>query len=330
MPLHRNEIKVTGEVEGRETEPSDMVIVYNDNIEEEPEPVDGIENMKPAADVTIEAGDSLEVSFRGPAGGTAHYRLVLPFGLAESNQGIPMTEGPDGFYSATWTAPEDLAASDVKVEFILETVEGETLRDFAKGTVTILRDEETQPGPAISIKNMKPATDVTLKEGQTIKFSFEGPAGGTAHYSLMLPFDLADSKQGIPMTEGPNGFYSATWTAPKGLVVSDLTVMFSLKTSDGQVLTNVADGKITVIGAMENLPINSVIVDKKAFDVNYLNKNAEAQLELIEWSNLGNEVYYKVDADTLVNIEGKEVDMNVLPAKLVYIDANGNAKDYQK
>lgn len=330
LPLHRNEIKVTGEVDGRETEPSDMVIVYNDNIEEELEPVDGIENMKPAADVTLRAGEQLEVSFRGPAGGTAHYRLVLPFGLAENNQGIPMTEGPDGFYSATWTAPEDLAATDVKVEFILETVEGETLRDFAKGTVTILRDDETQPGPAISIKNMKPATDVTLKEGETIQFSFEGPAGGTGHYSLMLPFDLADSKQGTPMTEGPNGFYSATWTAPEGLVISDLTVMFTLKTSDGQVLTNVADGKISVVGAMENLPTNSVIVDKKAFDVEFLNKNAEAQLELIEWSNLDNEVYYKVDSDTLVNIEGKEVDMNVLPAKLVYIDANGNARDYQK
>ena len=286
--------------------------------------------MKPAADVTLKAGETLEVSFQGPAGGTAHYRLVLPFGLTENNQGIPMTEGPDGFYSATWTAPEDLAASDVKVEFILETVEGETLRDFAKGTVTILKEGETQPGPAISIKNMKPATDVTLKEGETIKFSFEGPAGGTAHYSLMLPFDLANSKQGTPMKEGPNGFYSATWTAPEGLVISDLTVMFTLETSDGQVLTNVADGKITVIGAMKNLPINSVIVDKKAFDVEYLNKTAEVQSELIEWLNSGGEVYYKVDSETLVDIEGKQVDMNVLPDKLVYFDANGNASHYKK
>lgn len=330
LPLHRNEITVTGVVEGRETEPSDMVIVYNDNIEEELEPVDGIENMKPSTDVTLEAGETLEVSFRGPAGGTAHYRLVLPFGLTENNQGIPMTEGPDGFYSATWTAPEDLAASDVKVEFILETVEGETLRDVAKGTVTIVRDEETQPGPVISIKNMKPAADVTLIEGETIKVSFEGPAGGTAHYSLMLPFNLTNSKQGIPMTEEASGLYSATWTVPEGLVASDLMVMFSLETSDGQVLTNVAEGKITVVGAMKNLPINSVIVDNKAFDVNYLNKNAQAQLELIEWSNLGNQVYYKVDSDTLVNLEGKEVDMNVLPTKLVYIDANGDAREYQK
>ena len=81
---------------------------------------------------------------------------------------------------------------------------------------------------------------------------------------------------------------------------------------------------------MEYLAANTVIIGDEAFDIEYLNNNATAQIKLIEWFNSGREVYIKLNENTIVNQAGELVDMDVLPEAVTYYDVAGNVLFYEK
>ena len=79
---------------------------------------------------------------------------------------------------------------------------------------------------------------------------------------------------------------------------------------------------------IENLPANSVVVGKDAFDIRYLNNNGDPQIELINWYNQGNPVYIKLADNMVVNIKGEIVEIEELPNEINYYDADGNTTIY--
>ena len=100
-----------------------------------------ISNINPATDVTLVAGETVEISFNAPAGGEGYYKIMLPFAL-ESTNGSPMTEARPGFYTATWTAPEELIASGLKVEVVYVDRNGIKHTKFAEGSISVVANEE--------------------------------------------------------------------------------------------------------------------------------------------------------------------------------------------
>lgn len=72
------------------------------------------------------------------------------------------------------------------------------------------------------------------------------------------------------------------------------------------------------------LPENSVIVEEKAYDINYLNTNVEAQRHLVNIRKNEEEVYIKLEEDKIINLYNEELkDYSILPGLVVYYDENG-------
>lgn len=80
------------------------------------------------------------------------------------------------------------------------------------------------------------------------------------------------------------------------------------------------------IDAKEVLPINAVIVENDAYDIRFLNSNAEAQTHLIEAYNNSKPIYIKLSVGLIVDIKGEEViDHSLLPNIVMYYDSEGDA-----
>ena len=107
--------------------------------EEEPNPeIPGITNIKPSQDIELAAGDSLTISFNAPAGGSGCYRILLPVPMANNNNlGTPMTEQSPEFYTAIWTVPEGLVASNMEIEVVYVDVDGNETFETAEGKVSV-------------------------------------------------------------------------------------------------------------------------------------------------------------------------------------------------
>lgn len=183
--------------------------------------------------------------------------------------------------------------------------------------------------PDSVIKNITPSEDMVVRAGDEVVISFNAPAGGEGYYKIMLPFGLDDAN-GVPMEEVEPGLYSATWVVPDGIVATGLQIEVTYIGADGKSDSRFAPGRITIIGNMEDLPTNTVIVDSEAFDINYLNASPEAQLSLIEWYNGGNEFFIKLNDDVIVDPDGEPISLDNLPEMVIYFDANGNYYFYEK
>lgn len=179
------------------------------------------------------------------------------------------------------------------------------------------------------ITNITPSEDISVRAGDQVVISFNAPTGGEGYYKIMLPFGLYDVN-GTPMNEIEPGLYSATWTVPEGIVATNLKVEVIYIGADGVQHSRFAPGRITIIGNMEDLPTNAVIVDGQAYDIDYLNNNSDAQIRLIEWFNAGNEIYIKLSDDAIVNEDGELVGIEELPDRLIYFDKEGNIYIYEK
>ena len=284
-----------------------------------------ITNIEPSEDVELRAGEVLTVSFNAPAGGEGYFRLLLPFGNEPQDIGIPMEETEEGFYVGTWTVPEGVAAENIQIEVEYISPYGNVVKAIAAGKLTIVGEGV---GPVIT--NIEPSEDVELRTGEELTVSFNAPAGGKGYFRLLLPFGNEPQDIGIPMEETEEGFYVGTWTAPEGIVASGLQVEVIFIGSDGTRHTALAEGRVTIIGDMEDLPVNAVIIGDKAFDLDYINNNPEAQMLLINWINGGNEVYIKLGKDTLVDLDGQLVDDKVLPEVIYFHHSNGNIAIYTK
>jgi len=280
----------------------------------------GITNIQPDEDITLTAGDVLTVSFNGPPGGEGYFNVILPFGTMAESIGLPMEEVEEGLYVGTWTAPEGMEAYDMPVEVIYISPYGNMLRRVAEGRVTVIPGEEEIP----EITNIEPSQDVELYAGDVLTVSFNAPEGGEGYFRLILPLGSNPQSIGVPMDEVEAGFYRGTWTVPEGFVATGLQVEVIFIGRDGTRLSAIAEGRVTIIGNMEDLPANTVIVNDKAFDINYLNNSPEAQSLLIQWINAGNMVFIKLEGDTIVDMYGQLVDLDLLPPVVYFYFSSGN------
>ncbi|MCF6462111.1 hypothetical protein C3E89_01785 [Clostridium sp. Cult1] len=180
-----------------------------------------------------------------------------------------------------------------------------------------------------TITNILPNEDVELRAGDTLDISFNAPTGGSGYYRIMLPFGPSSNEPGTPMTE-EDGLYTGTWTVPEGLVATDLQVQVIYISEYGNKVSAIASGRITVIGDMKDLAINSIIIDDEAYDMDYLDNNPSAQRKLLEWGSLGYEAFIKIDDDKLVTTDGEFVTIDVLPESVTHYDRDGNITYYTK
>ncbi len=281
-----------------------------------------ISNIQPSRDMEFEAGDILNVSFNAPTGGSGYFRLIVPFGLQSNEIGIPMTE-TNGLYTGTWTVPAEIEAENLQIEVVYISEYGYEVTEMAEGRVRIVLGEgPVNPEPA-SITDLQPARNTQLKINETLEISFNAPVGGSAYYRIMLPFGTLNTRPRAPMKEISPGFYSATYTAHEGVIASDLQIEVIFIGTDGVQLTEIAEGRITLVGDMQDLPVSTVIIGNEAFDMDYLNTNSKAQAKLIEWHNSNSPVYIKLNINSIVTEDGSKVSIDVLPQLLRYFDTEG-------
>src|SRR5690606_39015626 len=117
------------------------------------------------------------------------------------------------------------------------------------------------------ITNIEPSEDVEIRAGEVLTVSFNAPAGGEGYFRLLLPFGNNPETIGIPMEEVEEGFYVGTWTVPEGVAATGLYVQVVYLDPYGHEVTALAEGRVTIIGGMEYLAANAVIVDGEAFDL---------------------------------------------------------------
>jgi subtilisin family serine protease len=281
-----------------------------------------ITNIQPSEDIELGAGDVLRVSFNAPTGGQGYFRIMVPFGLQSNEIGIPMTE-EDGLYTGTWTVPEETGAENLLIEVVYRNEYGYEITQMAEGKVKIIAGEgpvDPEPG---RITNLQPTENTELRSDETLEISFNAPAGGKAYYRIMLPFGPSANRLGNEMTEVEPGLYKATYRAHEGVVASNLQIEVIFTGEDGATLTEVAKGKITLVGDIEDLPVSAVIIGDEAFDTDYLNNNPRAQAKLVEWYNSNNPVYIKLNNNTFITEDGEKVSVDVLPELLQYFDTTG-------
>lgn len=219
---------------------------------------------------------------------------------------------------------------EIVIDYTVELEDGVntlifTLVDYVghSTTVEVVIDTES------IITNVQPSENLYVKAGDQVLISFNAPSGGEGYYKIMLPFNL-NNVNGIPMEETEPGLYTATWIVPDDLVASGLQVEVIYVAVDGTQHTKFAEGKITIVGDMEDLPVNAVIVNGEAYDINYLNSNPDVQMKVINWINDGNEIYVKLDDNTIVTQDGKLVSIDDLPDRLTYYDEDGNRYIFEK
>ena len=78
------------------------------------------------------------------------------------------------------------------------------------------------------------------------------------------------------------------------------------------------------------MPVNTIIIGDEAFDMDFMNTNADAQRKLVEWFNQGGEAFIKINHDTIVDGEGGMVTIDELPDSITYFDIDGNVTYYEK
>ncbi|WP_406242682.1 S8 family serine peptidase [Tissierella carlieri] len=300
IPEERNTIKVTAELNGIETEPSASVVVIKDKLA----PVLTVDEPLDNAKINVE--------------------VVHVIGTVTDNIGLAKLEIND---------KEILVDESNSFHERLMLDQGENTitvkaTDGAGNVTTVVRTVLVGlESPAIT--NILPDEDISLREGDTLTVSFEAPTVGEGYFRLLMPFGLDSNEIGIPMTE-EDGLYTGTWIAPAGLVATGLKVQVVYISEYGVKVTEMAEGRVTVIGNIKDLISNSMIIGDEAFDMDFLDNDASAQRKLTEWYNTGGEVYIKLNDTTIVNEEGEIIAIDELPDFITYFDIRGNVTYYEK
>lgn len=128
-----------------------------DGLEERQDPSEPyITNILPDEDITLKAGETLEVGFNAPEGGSAYFRLLLPSvntngnritDINSYNYEIEMAETVtgSGIYSGCWTVTEGINATELEVEVNFISEDGVKIRDYAIGRVNIIIEDPVEP-----------------------------------------------------------------------------------------------------------------------------------------------------------------------------------------
>ncbi|WIV12986.1 S8 family serine peptidase [Proteiniborus sp. MB09-C3] len=300
LPLDENTIMVTSELEGRETEPSPTVRVIKDKVLPDlvvDSPADNIKINAEVVHVTGSASDNIEL-----------IKVLV------NDKEVTVDEKGNFHERLMLNAGENV----ITVKAL----------DRA-GNETIIARTVTVELEAPEITNIEPSEDLELRAGDTLTVSFNAPTGGEGYFRILLPFGLSSNEIGIPMTE-EDGLYTGTWAVPEGYVGTGLQVQVVYISESGFTITRIAEGRLTLIGDMENLAMNTVIVDNEAFNMDYLDNNPEAQAKMIEWLDTGNQIYFKLSEDTLVDGNGEIINIRLLPQRVTYFDVNGSITFYEQ
>ncbi|GAA0450792.1 S8 family serine peptidase [Alkalibacillus silvisoli] len=105
-----------------------------------------IENVTPTEDKTVEAGQTVMITFDSEPGLDATFRMHMPLTNTQNATELPMQETEEGHYVGYWTAPQGLEAEGAVVEVIAVDDFGNESRAEAEGKVTIVTDEDPHPG----------------------------------------------------------------------------------------------------------------------------------------------------------------------------------------
>jgi len=181
-----------------------------------------------------------------------------------------------------------------------------------------------------TITNIQPVQDVELAPLGSFDISFNAPTGGSAYYKILLPLEVNNNNLGTPMVEETTGFYKATWIAPEGFIASNLQIEVIYIDESGAQLKEMAIGRLSVRGEIEDVPVNSVILGDEAFDMDYLNNNANTQKKLVNWVNSGRMVYIKINQNTMVDSNGNKVGTDILPNRLIHHDLFGVIRIFER
>ncbi|GAK12155.1 D-alanyl-D-alanine carboxypeptidase/D-alanyl-D-alanine-endopeptidase [Geomicrobium sp. JCM 19039] len=103
-------------------------------------------------------------------------------------------------------------------------------------------DDDSSP-----IRNVKPAEDVTLRAGESVKVSFEGEPGLEAAFSIRVPlFTRSAPPTEVMMREAEEGVYEGYWTATNNLSVDGAQIEIRAVNDKGEEYRDVAEGRITI------------------------------------------------------------------------------------
>ncbi|MDR7857932.1 MAG: hypothetical protein RIN63_15215, partial [Tissierella sp.] len=300
LPLDTNTIMVTSELDGRQTEPSPVVTVIKDKVA----PVLLVEKPLDNAKVNVEVVHVI---------GNVVDNIELA--KLEINDKAVVLDAEGNFHERLMLNP---GANTITVK----------ATDGAGNVTTVVRTVLVEL-EAPDITNIEPSGNVELRAGDILTVSFNAPTGGNGYFRLLMPFGLQSNDLGIPMTE-VDGLYTGTWTVPANLVATGLKVQVVYVNEYGFKITKMAAGSVTVIGNMADLVNNTMVIGNEAFDMDYVNTNAYAQSRLIEAYNAGEEVYIKLNENTIVNGEGQMRSIVELPDEVTYFDINGEVLYYAK
>ncbi|WP_236634747.1 cell wall-binding repeat-containing protein [Alteribacter lacisalsi] len=120
------------------TAAAERTVVKNTSVPE-------IAGLEPSEDMTVIAGDTVQVSFESDVyGGEAVFSVKLPIG-SNNSEGLSkdMTETAPGGYEGSWTVPEGLVIDEARVEVTITDQAGNTASQVAAGSITVTEAQES-------------------------------------------------------------------------------------------------------------------------------------------------------------------------------------------
>lgn len=298
LPLEENTIMATMRLNGIETEPSDIVRVIKDK--EPPVLIVG-EPLN-----NIEISDE-EIYILGNVVDNTKVRKLLINGIE-----VQFDEYGNFYKKILVEEGENI----ITIKAI----------DMA-GNESII---ERMVNVELQLSNIEPSRDIYLKKGEILSIDFNGPRRRLGFFRVFSQEEPPENQYRFPMDEVEPGLYSGTWTVPQGIEGSNLLIEVILVDNLGNELVEIAQGKLTIICDIRDLPNNAVIIDREAFDIRYLDNNNEAQIKLLNWQSQGKAVYVKLNSNTIVNEKGVVVGIGILPKEITYYDISGNTKLYRE
>src|SRR5699024_6332471 len=104
-----------------------------------------IENLTPAEDKDLKAGESVKIEFDSEAGLDAVFSIKMPLTNVSSQLAnaveLPVMETSDGHYVGYWTAPSHVEADGAVIEVKVIDSHGNEARAEAEGKLKINVDD---------------------------------------------------------------------------------------------------------------------------------------------------------------------------------------------
>ncbi|WP_160141551.1 FIMAH domain-containing protein [Salicibibacter halophilus] len=133
---------------------------------EDPGDAPAIENLQPTEDLSLSAGESVDIAFDSEPGLDASFSIRMPLVNTQSAPTeLPMTETDDGHYVAYWTATSNVEAEGAEIEVAVTDEDGNENRETAEGRLDINVDEDSSEKD-ITIDNIRTMIEHSDETGE--------------------------------------------------------------------------------------------------------------------------------------------------------------------